>query len=131
MSSTDDSALARSATAVGEGPPGDLDLDRDLAPEPGEVGLLTDQLSLRGLELRRGDVDLVAVGDRVDLRHHLAPLDPVVLVDEEADDPTRDHLRARLTMWASTKASSVIESEVRPCHQWKTTRIVRAASETA
>ena len=109
-----------------QGPPGDLDLDRDLAPQAGEVGLLPVELPLGGLQPRRGHVDLVAVGDRVDLRHHLALLDPVALVNDQADDPARDQLRRRLTMWASTKASSVIESEARPCHQRRTTRTVES-----
>ena len=77
----------------GEGPPGDLDLDRDLLADPVQVGTLAVQLGQRGIELGPRDVDLVAVRDRVDLRHDLPLHDAVVLFDQEADDPAGDQLR--------------------------------------
>ena len=55
----------------GEGPPGDLDLDRYLLADAVQVGTLAGQLGLGRIELGQRDVDLVAVRDRVDLRHDL------------------------------------------------------------
>lgn len=75
-----------------EGPPGDLDLDRDLVSQAGKVGLLPDEFPPRGLQPRCGQIHLVAVGDRVDLRQHLAAFDPIALVDEKADDVARNDL---------------------------------------
>ena len=77
----------------GGGPPGDLDLDRDLLADAVQVGTLAVQLGERGIELGPRDVDLVAVRDRVDLRHDLPLDDAVVLVGQEPDDPAGDQLR--------------------------------------
>ena len=77
----------------GGGPPGDLDLDRDLLADEIEVGTLAVQLGERRIELGPRDVDLVAVRDRVDLRHDLPLDDAVVLIGQEPDDPAGDQLR--------------------------------------
>ena len=77
----------------GEGPPGDLDLDRDLLADAGQVGILAVQLGERGVELGPRDVDLVAIRDRVNLRHDLPLHDAAILFDQEADDPAGDQLR--------------------------------------
>ena len=78
---------SREATA------GDLDLNGDLHAEPGEGGLLPPQLRLGPLDLAAGQLHLIAVRHRVDLRQHLALLDPVVLLDKEADEMPRHGLR--------------------------------------
>ena len=73
---------------------GDLDLNGDLQPEPGEGRLLPAQFRLGAVStLLRAMFDLVPVGHRVDLRQHLALLDPVVLLDQEADEVPRHRLR--------------------------------------
>ena len=72
---------------------GDFDLDGDLQPEPREGGLLPPQFRLGRLHLAAGQLDLVSVGNRVDLRQDLSLLDPVVLLDQEADEVPRNRLR--------------------------------------
>ena len=71
----------------------DLDLERHVDFQAGQRFLLPPQLRPGRVELGAGDGDLVAVRHRVDLRHHLALLDTVVLVHEEADDVPRHRLR--------------------------------------
>jgi hypothetical protein len=80
----------------GQRAPGDLDLDRDLALDPHVGGLLPAQVLPGRVELGLGQADLVAIRGRVDLRHHLARLDPVVLLDQEANDPPRDQRRGEV-----------------------------------
>src|SRR3954463_12791813 len=58
-----------------------------------EVGTLTVQLGERRVELGLRDIDLVAVRDRVDLRHHLPLSDAVILIGQEPDDPAGDQLQ--------------------------------------
>ena len=126
-----------------QGPPGDLDLDRHLAPEAGEVGPLSVEFPPRGLQPRRGQIDLVAIGSGVDLRHHLALLDPVALIGEDADDPPRDGLGGQVDdvgldegvvgegMRDSALPPAVRECETRPCHQRMTAATDRTTSPIA
>ena len=93
----------------GERPPGDLDLDRHLLADPVQVGTLAGQLGLGRVELGPRHVDLVAVRDRVDLRHTCPCSTRSFSSTRNRTIRPETSCGATLTMWASTKASSVIE----------------------
>ncbi len=80
----------------GKGPAGDLDLKGDFQPQPGQCRLLPLELRFRRLDFASSQVDLVAIGLRVDFRQHLVLFDPVILLDEEGDEMARHGLRGHV-----------------------------------
>ena len=75
---------------------GDFDLDRNLDAEPREAGFLPPQFGLGFVDLGSGQVDFVAIKDRIDLRQHLSLLDTIVLLNQETAKAARDGLRSHV-----------------------------------
>ena len=75
---------------------GDFDLDRDLDSESREAGFLPPQFGLGFIDLGSGQVDFVAIEDRIDLCQHLSLCDTIVLLNQETAKATRDGLRSHV-----------------------------------
>ena len=68
-------------------------MNRNLKPQPREVGLLPAKFRLRHVNLAARNIDLILVGDRIDFRNHLAPFHAIILVDYKTHEMARHRLR--------------------------------------
>ena len=87
----------------------DFDLNGNLKPEPRELGLLPPQLRLSRIDLAARQLYLIAVGHRIDFRNNWPCSTRSFSSTKKRTRCPDTDCGATLMIWASTKASSVIE----------------------